>query len=76
MMAYLGKSTNEYGVVVSLHSCMAGCGDFTVCPAVAEDTQDWDFCMGRNCPGYDPARDADKMFAEEPWRIREAKGNA
>ena len=58
---------NEFGVTVSVHTCWA-CGDeFTVCPPAGED---WGGCMAPNCPSYDPKRDADKLFEEEPWRVQ------
>ena len=63
-------STNEYGTPVSVHVC-ATCGaPFTVCPAIAEEeAHAWEDCLAPNCPSYDPERDVDKLFEEEPWRI-------
>ncbi len=62
---------NEYGTPVSLHTCWTCGSDFTVCPAIAEENaDDWTDCMARGCASYDRARDADRLFEEESWRIQ------
>lgn len=57
---YRGVGVNEYGTLVSLHTCDT-CGDeFSVCPEVPQDRADeWDGCMSVACDSYEPMRDAE-----------------
>ncbi len=64
---------NEYGTVVSVHTCRT-CGQpFTVCPPTVEETFGSD-CLDPTCPSYDPARDAEVFFApDDPELIEGAR---
>lgn len=60
-----GETMNEHGTPVSSHIC-PDCGDeFTVCPAVSDDREDWGGCLARECKSYDPKRDIDVLFASD-----------
>lgn len=66
----LGYENNQYGTLVSRHRCDTCSKEFTVCPAVPDDHNDqWGSCMSEDCPSYDPSRDVDRLFKEEPERI-------
>ena len=64
----VGLSNNEYGTATSVHTCDSCGGTFTVCPAVGN--KGWESCLAEDCPSYDPKRDADKLFDNEPEKIR------
>lgn len=51
---------NEYGTVVSVHTCSACGNEFTVCPPASPEFGN--DCLGDTCPSYDIARDADMFF--------------
>lgn len=63
-----GFGLNEFGTLISHHTCGACGRQYTVCPATPDD----DACLappgsglgGTNgaCPSYDPRRDVDKML--------------
>lgn len=60
-------SINEYGTMVSHHTCKT-CGEpFTLTPATARPI-DWQHCLASECASYDPHRDTDVLFGEPPPR--------
>lgn len=59
---YIEMDFNEYGTVVSVHTCDM-CGDrFTLCPAQPPPAPGWENCMILPCESYDEERDALKFF--------------
>jgi len=65
----IGMTINEYGTEESKHICDT-CGDeFTVCPPEKEGSHAYDNCLAKNCPSYDPGRDADKFFDKDSDEI-------
>ena len=77
-MAHKGYDKNEFGTLISKHTCDACGEDFTVCPAQHPESKGWDNCLAPNCKSYDAARDVDKMIGEGKCAIRQAppKGQA
>ena len=58
-----GNKKNEYGVAVSVHVCEYCGSEFTVTPAVSDDSlENWRGCLAPDCESYDPARDVDAML--------------
>jgi len=61
-MTWIRFDRNQYGTQISVHKC-DNCGKrFTVCPAIAPDSEGWDGCLAETCDSYDPARDVDLMM--------------
>lgn len=62
---FLRKTTNEYGTPVAEFKCDT-CGTiYTICPQ-PENLDNWQNCMAEGCESYDPSRDVDWMFPDEP----------
>ena len=61
----LSFSQNRHGVIVSDHICDTCDEPFTVTPAV-DETRWGGSCLDVTCKSYDPARDADRFFGENP----------
>ena len=62
---FLRMGRNEFGTIVSVHTCDACGEDFTVCPPKIGEGGDEEWggcCLAERCPSYDPARDADRFF--------------
>lgn len=67
---HIGYCNNEFGTLVSRHRCDKCGTEFVVCPAVYPDDLQWNCCLATVCDSYDPTRDADKLFHEDPDSIR------
>jgi len=67
------NSVNEYGTPISIHICETCGQEFTVCPLLPDDAKGWENCMAETCASYDPKRDADKLFNEQPEKIVRTK---
>lgn len=61
-----GETLNDYGTVVSVHTCDTCGKKYTVCPAVDKPEVDngglYSNCMAEDCQSYDPAHDIDSVF--------------
>ena len=61
-----GERLNEYGTLVSVHTCNTCANEYTVCPAVDLPEQDngglYSNCMSEDCASYDPVHDLDSAF--------------
>lgn len=63
---WIAYDTNEYGTKISRHVCDT-CGEpFTLCPAQEPTAPGWENCMMPWCDSYDPERDVDRLFADNP----------
>lgn len=61
------QGVNEYGTPISLHFCNKCGAPFTVCPAVKPERLDqWNDCLGDECPSYDIDRDPTCLFSGGP----------
>jgi hypothetical protein len=61
-MAHLGYSLNEYGTLVSRHTCDT-CGvEFQIIPGVPPTNKNFNNCLVKPCPSYDEERDVDLMM--------------
>jgi len=64
---FIKYDKNDYGTPVSRHRCDTCGAEFTVCPASEpERFEAWNHCLSPNCDSYDPDRDADKFFEDDP----------
>lgn len=60
-----GTELNEYGTPVAAYKCDT-CGNaYTVCP-IPENDEEWNNCLVEECASYDPKRDIDWMFPDDP----------
>lgn len=60
-----GTELNERGTPVAVYQC-DHCGtDYTVCP-IPESDDPWNSCLGLDCPSYEPSRDVEWMFPDDP----------
>lgn len=66
----LREEPNEYGVMRSVHRCLACGEEFTVTPAVPEG-ETFGGCQGPTCSSYDSSRDID-LFFENGAAVMEA----
>ena len=62
---FLRDTVNEYGTPAAEFKCDTCGGIFTVCPR-PENFNNWQNCLANECDSYDPKRDIEWMFPEDP----------
>jgi len=61
----IDDSINEHGTPVSNHKCDTCGKEFTMCPAIPDDNDQWPNCLDETCASYDPDRDIDILFMSD-----------
>jgi len=62
---YLRTEPNRHGTGTSIHKCNTCGEEFSVTPAVSEESQGFVNCLSPDCASYDPERDLDILFMSD-----------